>query len=134
MLFPFTKFDVYLVQLLRNLLNFEPSSDLGRYIGVKFSQCINSKPDHLDLITKFSKMCPHWIRKSLSFAGRHVLLSSVLNFLPNYFLKPLFFIFQLCWTRLEDLYCGIIHLLKKNSPCKLGVMLTKQRRGRFGAQ
>lgn len=95
---------------LLQVLQFPEGDFPIRYLGIPLSPKRLLIRDYEHLIHKMIGRIQAWSEKSLSYAGRLVLLKSVLNSIEQFW--PRFFIFLLVWSGelmvSSEFFCGIV--------------------------
>ncbi|KAG8389521.1 hypothetical protein BUALT_Bualt02G0238000 [Buddleja alternifolia] len=66
------------------ILNFQPTSHLGKYLGVNINHSRNSSSNFRGLIEKVQLKLSGWKAKNLNLAARTTLIQSVTSALPTY--------------------------------------------------
>ncbi|KAJ0628056.1 putative RNA-directed DNA polymerase [Helianthus annuus] len=75
------------VENMAGIFKCKPSKFPFTYLGLKVGANMNRIVNWKDVIDTFNKRLSNWKAKNLSFAGRVILIKSVLGSLPNYYLS-----------------------------------------------
>ncbi|KAF5754683.1 hypothetical protein HanXRQr2_Chr17g0794051 [Helianthus annuus] len=70
-----------------NSFGFKPGKFSFIYLGLKVGANMNRVQNWKEVIDTFNRRLSNWRAKLLSFAGRAILVKSVLGTLPNYYLS-----------------------------------------------
>ncbi|KAF7826277.1 ribonuclease H [Senna tora] len=76
--------DVSTRNSIAGFMNFNVSSNLGRYLGMPLMNDKNSKGNSSDILAKVSNRLAGWKRNCLSMAGRVTLAKAVISSIPYY--------------------------------------------------
>lgn len=123
------------VQQLSELLGFTPTADLGKYLGVPLHHQRVTKDTYQYVIDKVKVRLSNWKANHLALAGRHTLVSSVINAIPVYPMQTAILPATICEeveSRARSFLWGSTAEKKKTHLVAWDVVCKEKRKGGLG--